>query len=221
MIDRGDMVDALSALAERRPVFHSEADFQHELAWIIRELHPGIAPRLERPVELGDQRGHVDLWLHEGAANTVIELKYGTRKTAFVVDGEGYDLRDGAPDWFRYDIWKDAARTESLVDGGEANAGFVIALSNDHLLWNKGSREAISGAFSTHDGNEINGSLAWNPSAGPGSTRGRESPIELGGHYVTHWQPYSNPGSGSGGEFRCLVLDVGSALASATGRTSP
>ena len=87
MIGRADLVAALSALADERPVFHSEADFQHSLAWTIREQHPVIRPRLERPVKLGSQRGHVDVWLEERAGETVIELKYGTRKADFVVDG--------------------------------------------------------------------------------------------------------------------------------------
>ena len=104
MISRADLAAALSALAAERPVFHSEADFQHSLAWTIRGHHSDIKPRLERPVTLGDQRGHVDVWLQEHAGETVIELKYGTRKAGFIVDGEEYDLRDGAPDWLRYDL---------------------------------------------------------------------------------------------------------------------
>ena len=160
------------------------------------------------------------MWLSDGASKTVIELKYGTRKAAFVIDGEAYDLRDGAPDWFRYDIWRDVARTEGLIERAEADAGYVIALSNDHLLWNEGSAAAISSAFSTHDGNRISGSLAWSPRAGLGSTRGRESPIELGGHYLTRWQHYSNPGAGLGGDFRYLVLDISEGLSAATARTS-
>ena len=30
-----DLIDILKTLAVRRPVFHSEANFQHALAWII------------------------------------------------------------------------------------------------------------------------------------------------------------------------------------------
>ena len=30
--------DALEALAEQRPIFHSEADFQHAIAWEIHKL---------------------------------------------------------------------------------------------------------------------------------------------------------------------------------------
>ena len=50
MITRDDLAAALTALAERRPVFHSEADFQHELAWLVRERYSDVGVRLERPV---------------------------------------------------------------------------------------------------------------------------------------------------------------------------
>ncbi len=213
MSERLDLAAALAALAKQRPVFHSEADFQHSLAWVLRERHPGIEVRLEYPVTLDGQRAHLDICLRTDGHATVIELKYGTRKADFEVDGEGYDLRDGAPDWFRYDTWKDVVRTEGLVERGGADAGYVIALTNDHLLWKEGSAEAISAEFHCHDGREVSGSLAWSRQAGSGSTEGRESPIKLSGAYVTHWREYSEPAPGlTGGEFRCLLLDVGAAL---------
>ena len=213
MSARLDLPAALSALAEERPVFHSEADFQHALAWVLRERHPAIKVRLEYPVTLDGKRAHIDIWVRMDGHATVIELKYGTRKADFEVDGEGYDLRDGAPDWFRYDVWKDVARTEGLVEGGGADAGYVIALTNDHLLWREGSAEAISAAFHCHDGREVFGSLAWSRQAGSGSTEGRESPIKLSGAYVARWRDYSKPTpSRLGGEFRYLLLDVEAAL---------
>jgi hypothetical protein len=43
---------AMNRLALRRPVFHSEADFQHGLAWQIQLDHPDARVRLEtRPLE--------------------------------------------------------------------------------------------------------------------------------------------------------------------------
>jgi len=58
-----DLVAALSALAERRPVFHSERDFQHSLAWQIQLSCPEAQIRLEpRP-----RRGiHLDLLVRVG-----------------------------------------------------------------------------------------------------------------------------------------------------------
>ena len=76
MSARLDLPAALSALAKERPVFHSEADFQHALAWVIRERHPAIKVRLEYPVTLDGKRGHVDIWLRDADWERALELKY-------------------------------------------------------------------------------------------------------------------------------------------------
>ena len=80
MSARLDLAAALAALAEERPVFHSEADFQHSLAWVIRERHEDIEVRLERPVTLDGQRGHVDIWVRDSDGEKAIELKYWARE---------------------------------------------------------------------------------------------------------------------------------------------
>jgi hypothetical protein len=64
-----DVVAALSALAERRLVFHSERDFQHALAWQIQLTYPQAQIRLEpRP-----RRGiHLDLLVRMGERRTAL-----------------------------------------------------------------------------------------------------------------------------------------------------
>lgn len=52
--------DLHTALATRRPLFHSEADFQHELARELRARGLGRGVRLERPFDL-PERLNVDL----------------------------------------------------------------------------------------------------------------------------------------------------------------
>jgi hypothetical protein len=37
-----DIPRLLGDLATRRPIFHSEADLQHEIAWYIRQSHPDL-----------------------------------------------------------------------------------------------------------------------------------------------------------------------------------
>ena len=60
---RIDIVGLMSALAARRPVFHSEADFQHALAWELHTRLPALDVRLELPVEASGKALHLDLWL--------------------------------------------------------------------------------------------------------------------------------------------------------------
>ena len=75
-----DLAAALAALSDERPVFHSEADFQHSLAWVIRGQHEDIEVRLERPVTRDGKRAHLDIWLFNADGPKVIELKYWTRE---------------------------------------------------------------------------------------------------------------------------------------------
>ena len=222
MIGRADLTAALSALAAERPVFHAEADFQHALAWTVRDRHAGVEVRLERPVPLAGERGHVDIWLRGSDTEIVIELKYWTREAHLVVSDEEYELRQqGAQPPSRYDLWKDVARIERLIERGWATGGYVAALTNEQSYWNEGGAGAIDGTFRTHENNEVLGKLAWGPGAAAGTMKNREQPIELRGRYITRWQSYSQPFEAPGGEFRYLLLDVGEALLAATGRASP
>ena len=227
MITKDDLFAAMDALAERRPVFHVEADFQHALAWVIHECHPGIDVRLERPVTLDEERGHADIWLRDDGGDTVVELKYWTRSTGSVlhVDGEDFPLRDqGAQPLSRYDFWRDVRRMERLISEGHAGTGYGVALTNVQNYWNAGQARVIDATFRIHEGHEVSGVLAWRPDPPPsaGTTVGRESPIHLSGRYVANWRDYSSPEPGlPGGEFRYLLLDVGEALGTPTGRASP
>ena len=212
---------ALSALAEERPVFHSEADFQFALAWAIRE-RCGFRVRLEHPVPLPDEVGYVDIWTLASQSAAPVELKYWTRKHEIVTHGERYSLRDqGAQDLSRYDLWKDVARLERIIDEGAAPAGYMVALTNDRTYWNAGRSGTIDAAFRIHEGRQVSESLTWSRRAAAGTTRGRESAIELRGRYVSRWAHYSQATEGLGGEFRYLLLDVGAALKAATSCASP
>ena len=215
MIARAGLEAALAALAERRPVFHSEADFQREFARTLGELHPDIEVRLEYPVPWVTPRGYrgsIDIWLREGDDATAIELKYWTRQSVFETDGERFDLRDWAGDLERYEFWKDVERTERLVAEGHAASGHVIALTNHQGAWNKGLGNANDEAFRLHEGRRIEGTLDWAAKTAAGTKRGRP-PITLQGRYVARWAPYSEPRRGEpGGAFRCLLLDAGAGL---------
>ena len=63
----------MSEMARRRPVFCSEADFQHELAREIRRLNPHQKIRLKYPLGNG-QRGTIDVPL-QGERPFALELK--------------------------------------------------------------------------------------------------------------------------------------------------
>jgi hypothetical protein len=48
-----DIPGLMSRLSQTRPIFHSDADFQHALAWQIHVENPNAAVRLETRPERG------------------------------------------------------------------------------------------------------------------------------------------------------------------------
>ena len=69
----------LSQLAAKRPIFHSEADLQHALAWQLQMNQPTAELRLEvRPLK--EISEYVDIACHLAGVATVLELKYLTRE---------------------------------------------------------------------------------------------------------------------------------------------
>jgi hypothetical protein len=204
-----DIHALLEGLAGKRPVFHSEADFQFALAWQIKEQE-GLDVRLEFP-PFPDERMRVDIWVpHIG---TAIELKYLTRALRVESGGEPFALLDqGAQDLRRYDFLKDIGRLESVSDHfSQAEAGLAVLLTNDSSYWKRSRRETIDAAFRVHEGHRLPKEMCWSSRAGPGITAGRESPIVLSGSYRCRWRNYGpllTTAQLRGVQFRYLAVSV-------------
>ena len=203
-----NIASLMTSLAESRKVFHSEADFQHALAWQIHEAAPRSHVRLEvnaSPVQ--DNRMVLDIWLPiDGIA---VELKYVTRKLDVDHDGEAFALRNhSAQDQRRYDFLLDIQRLEFMRAGG-CKAGYAVLLTNDSSYW-KGptTRDTVDAAFRIHEGRTIAGESAWAERASLGTMKGREPPIRLQGSYRLRWRDFSMFTGKSYGQFRYLAVPV-------------
>lgn len=198
--------EIMARLAQRRPVFCSEADFQHELAYEIRLCDPLLKVRLEWPLAQ-PLRGAIDLVVI-GDGRWALELKYMTRGFSAVLDGEPIALKHhGALDQKRYDVWKDVARMERFAEGAGHNAG-VVVLTNDPGYWQARARTNTNdAAFSLTNGRTVSGSLAWDGAAGPRTIENRESPVSIRGRYRLSWRDYSRV-DGAAGHFRYLWIPV-------------
>lgn len=195
----------LERLAARRPVFHSEADLQHELAWQLRLDGAADQIRLEyRPDPA--VREVADLWLVDGVGQRhVIEVKYFTRGADLIVGSERFVLTNqSAHDIRRYDVLRDLARIERWTRAGLAHHGTVVVLTNDPGYWRLSSRSTNDRAFRIHDGRRVAGRLAWAPTAGQGSIAGREAPLDLSGRYELRWQDYATLPNGQ--QMRALLV---------------
>ena len=207
----------LTQLAESREVFHSEADFQHALAWHIHQSLSKSQVRLEFPVPAEHRKMYVDIWLPE--KKIAIELKYVTRRLELKHHGESFALRhQGAQNQRRYDFLRDIQRLECMrSEPGLCKAGYAVLLTNDWLYWDcpsPRSQDAVDSAFRVHEGKVISGKRDWACRASSGTVKGRECPIQLAGCYHLRWQDYSNiteKSRGKGkprGKFRYLAVSV-------------
>lgn len=216
MVGTTDALEALRALQVKRKVFHSEADFQHALAWEMQWRCDSWRVRLETAISLQDdptRRIHLDLIVRDPRDGTsvAVELKYPTAKLEVEYDREEYQLTSqGARDLTGYDVLKDIRRIEQLVSEGKATSGIAILLTNDPLYWQEPNhrRQTNADAFRLHQGRTIAGSRDWRLGTGDG-TRGqdRKDPIELQGSYFLDWKDYSQL-DGNRGRFRYLTAVV-------------
>lgn len=205
-----DIPNLLTDLAARRPVFHSEADLQHELAWHLREAYPELQVRLEYPLKRPSNAA-IDILIRNGGEEMALELKYLCQRVEHMVDGEHFALKpQGAQDTRRYDVLKDIMRMEQFLANRSSASAAVLVLSNDPSYWKgRKSTGASDAAFELREGRTVMGILDWADRAGPGTKRGREAAITLKGGYAMNWRDYSRI-DGRFGEFRFLYVPVAS-----------
>lgn len=207
-----DIHFVLKRLAEERPIFHSEADFQFALAQQIETLIPECGIRLERPFSLDGPNRYLDLWLK--TPGIAIELKYRTRQLSIEHEGKRFSLKNqSAHDHGRYDFIADIRRIEHIAakrrmgDGYPFSRGYAVLLTNDHLYWKEGRKGTFDEAFRIHEGQTLKCTMAWSKRASEGTTKKREQPLSLSGSYELHWEDYFEH-SVVNGKFRYLAVRI-------------
>jgi len=205
-----DFKSVITALSSRRPIFHSEADFQHALAWEIHGRLPNASVRLEYPISIANKILHLDFWAAQNGESVAVELKYKTRGFLTQVGGEQYTLTDqSAQDLGRYDFVKDIQRLEQIVASRKNAAGYAILITNDSAYW-KQARDShpVDADFRLDNGRTLHGELKWSVRASKGTIRSREAQITINGQYNLQWQDYSDLNLNGYSKFRYLVVCV-------------
>lgn len=147
---------ALKELANKRPIFWSEADFQFSFAWHLKEiLGDSVKIELERrfkfPGEDSDKY-YVDIWVEYDGKVYPIELKYKTKKC----NSSGITtINQSANDLGRYFYLWDIHRLEQLKKAVPNFAeGYAIMLTNDCNYYNepvgKRPKVAVDHKFRIH-----------------------------------------------------------------------
>lgn len=206
-----DIHKIITSLQLKRPIFHSEADFQLAIAWEIQKLYPHAEIRLEYNYPKIFESLYLDIWVKLEDTYIPIELKYKTKKSTFLVNGEHFRLKNhSAQDCGRYDFLKDISRIEKVISTEEQiNAGYAIILTNDSLYWRESNKiDSVDAAFKIHEGRELSGQLSWGELASAGTKRGRENDIILESSYTLNWIPFSNINNSPDSEFKILIVKV-------------
>lgn len=198
-----DIVRTLESLAIKRPLFHSEADFQHALAWEIHQQSSNHSIRLEFKPPNIKKRFYIDLWVANKESAIAIELKYKTRGPSLEHEGETFDLlNQSAQDCGRYDFCKDIQRLEAVASEQPNIIGYAIFLTNDSGYWNKPRKDQPADSdFRIHQGKTLSGELKWGSHASQGTKRGREDSISIKGTYDLAWKQFSQ-------QFKYLLVKI-------------
>jgi len=172
----------IHTLSKVRPLFHSEADFQHALAWAIHKYHPEFGVRLEKREVLKGKEIYFDICVISFNNIIPVEVKYKTSAFQRTITSRKYVEEcllkyQAAHDISRYDFIKDIARIEEFGKGG-----FAVFLTNDKLYWEETSCEGFDDEFKIHEGRKLHGKLRWKA----GTVKGREEAIKLKGKYTLH-----------------------------------
>lgn len=201
------MEDIIKELQKERPIFHSEADFQHALAWEIHRLNQSAKMRLEIDLVVSSEpREATDILMSQGETTWAIELKYRKKKFETECNGERFCFREhSALDEGRYNFVKDVSRLERLVEARLCTVGYAVFLTNDAGYWKpprSKKRPSNDDMFRIHEGCTLKHTLSW------GKALENRMPLVLKGSYSTHWNDYSEVETDGPGKFRYLLLRV-------------
>ena len=220
-----DMAKIIEKLQDKRQIFCSEADFQLEMAWVIKEMYHDAEVRLEY-VPTFDDKMHIDILVFISNEWIPIELKYKTKnsKKEEMIDKitqEVFNLKNqGAKDIGCYLYLKDIMRIESIkeqkieiIKGQEKNnfkEGYAVFLTNDETyLKSPQNNDCVYKEFSLQHGITKHGELKWAEHTGAGTKKGIEDPIILKGIYKMEWNEFSNVNEErSDGTFYYLVTKI-------------
>ncbi|WP_086241567.1 hypothetical protein [Campylobacter devanensis] len=212
-----NMTEVIKTLQGKRQIFCSEADFQLEMAWVIKERYRDAKVRLEY-VPAFDDKMHIDILVFISNEWIPIELKYKTKnskkeKMTDQITQEVFNLKNqGAKDINCYLYLKDIMRIESIKEQEKNNfkEGYAVFLTNDETYLNPPqNNDCVYKDFSLEDGAIKKGKLEWAEHTGAGTKKGIEDPITLKGIYKMEWNEFSNVDEErSDGTFYYLVTKI-------------
>lgn len=196
----------LKNLAEERPIFHSEMDFQFALAWCWREMFPHLQFRLEYPLDLSGNKRCDIVILQDDRILMAIELKYLTEEFEYKNKGEIFALRkQSAQNFGRLNILQDIKRMEGFLERNSGVQAYVIVITNRSIYWRGSGKGTADEEFDIREGTTVTGVKNWKK--GTRNYEGEVSSINIQGTYKMEWRNYSEV-NGKFGLFRYLHIPI-------------
>lgn len=206
-------------------IFNSEAQFQFELAWKIKEEFCCEVKLEELSRVNGGKKDYTDIILEKGDLRIALELKY---KTAAI---SGYNLKKhGATDLGAYDFLWDVHRIQKLTKMEPSvkeeevklpcTRGYAVILTNDSHYWNDMTpkntinREFLIGG--NPSGELKKGEHKWFDKSGNrgnlppaiANSPSRRDPIKICKDYVYQWKPYCDLKLTKNGVFKYMIVEI-------------
>ena len=219
--DKTELSNLMKYFGSEPRVFNSEAQFQFELGWRIKE-HFDCEVKFEELSRVYEgKKDYTDLILQKDSLRIAIELKYKTAE--YEDEVENILLKNhGAADLGRYDFMWDIHRVQTLTGLEKAdgvrircNRDYAVILTNDVHYWDdKNKRDCIDRDFLIGGDRIIKkGHHQWYTTEGevglPSTVEGtsRQVPIEITTNIMCKWEDYCITKE-KNGVFRFMVVEV-------------
>lgn len=190
-----NITKVLDHLKKKRFAFHSEADFQFQLAWAIKEVYlDRVEVILEYPTLLNGNKAFIDIVvLLDGNKHIPIELKYKTKVDLVEIGNFYIELNDhAAQDLGRFDYLLDIERLEQYREQWDFSEGYTILLTNDPSYQKRQRADANSIEFSLEHGAVKTGIMKWKETSSIYKKKHRKESILLKDEYPINWNIYAN-----------------------------
>ncbi len=205
-----DIELVIDKLKTKRKLFVSEADFQLEIAWVIKEIYQNAKVRLEYTPSFNPDM-HIDILVMLDNKWIPIELKYKTKGCTYNFDGDFYQLKNhSAKDVNCYLYLKDIQRIETIKQNiNNFQEGYTIFITNQ-INYSEPPKKinCVYKDFSLENGIEKKGTLDWSPEASEGTKKNCEEPIVLKQKYTISWKEFSKLDDSNTGTFIYLVNKI-------------
>ena len=222
-----DLEKVIIELRKKRPIFHSDADFQFALAWEIKTTYHESKIRMEYPQMVSGKNFtipadktntsenkvliNVDILVLYKGSPYPIELKYKTKEIPkFECNKEKYELKNHeAQTLGRYDFILDICRIESLAEAlDNFEHGYTLWLTNDLSYPDINPNPTVGYyAFRVNQGVVKKGEMSWGNNISESTKKGRKATLKLRKEYPIDWKDYSVFDT-TNGEFKYALLQV-------------